>query len=304
VVEFTATLSGSRSRIDKIDSVYQSGDISKPPDAIKNSISVFDGNTNRSFNQIEGDEVKQGIIVSDNVNDSMLRVGLWVMGFDLCFPGVAENPNVTLKETQDPNIYIIDDLNPKTRWIYRMTIDAGRQYNVIKFETIKADGSYDYVIDYTHKKHPNGTWFMAGWEKRRYFIRAKKGNPAVTWAAKVEEVDFDIDVPEETFRLEYPPGTSISDSDTGVSYVVGAPEPPALDMGPAAKPEDISDKGPSGEIGPAQERGAEKRKSGGHTLAQTIAENNYLLWLVVIAVVVIILFAMAYRFRRKKSESK
>jgi len=220
VVEFTATLSGSRSRIDQIDSVYRSGDIGKPPDAVKNSISVFDGNTNRSFNQIQGDEVKQGIIVSDNVNDSILRASLWEMGFNLCAPGVAEDRNLTLKETQDPNIYIIDYLSPKTRWIDRMTIDTGKQCQVIKFENIKRDGSYDYVIDYTYKKHPNGTWFLDSWEKRRYSIRDKNGNPGVEAAAKVEDVEFDIQVPEETLKLKYPKGTRISDSQTDQTYIV------------------------------------------------------------------------------------
>ena len=220
VDHYSATLSGRSSRIDIVRNVYKTGDVNKPPDAVKYENYVFDGFCTRSFNQVKGSKVKQGVIVSANVNDSILRSSLWEMGFNLCAPGLADDLNVTLKETQDPNIYIVDYFSPKTRWIDRMTIDTGKQCQVIKFENIKRDGSYDYVIDYTYKKHPNGTWFLDSWEKRRYSIRDKNGNPGVEAAAKVEDVEFDIQVPEETLKLKYPKGTRISDSQTDQTYIV------------------------------------------------------------------------------------
>jgi len=307
VVEFTAILSGSRSRIDQIDSVYKTGDISKLADAVKNTIYVFDGNTHRDFNQIRGSKVKQGSISSENENKSIFRTGLWVMGFNLCAPGVAENPNVTLEETQDPNIYIIDYLSPETGWIDRITIDAGKQYNVIKFENIKADGSYDYVIDYTYKEHPNGTWFLAGWKKIRYSLH---NEPAVTWASKVEDVEFDIEVTEETFKLEYPPGTRVWDEDIHESFIVGVPDEPVMETDPLAEPEeDENGKSSPEKIIPAEktanpgaEQKAEKQKSEGNTAAQTTAGSNYLLWLALAAVIVIVLFALAYSLKAKKTE--
>ncbi|HUT29140.1 MAG TPA: hypothetical protein VMX13_05045 [Sedimentisphaerales bacterium] len=211
-LDFSTTLSGSRSRIESVQKSYESGDRTKEPSLTQDSIAVFDGERQRRLMQpIKGfSEKLTGWQFYDDKNSSELLVRLWKWPFDLSDAKARERYRFEMVDTDDPKIHIFDAIR-RDGWRYRFTVDGSKDFNVTKIECIRTNGEYDWINEYSVSQHPDGRWYMNGWERTRWPFVGEEGEPYVEWRAKVTSVEFDIEVPDETFKLEFPPGTKVYD---------------------------------------------------------------------------------------------
>ncbi|MBN1360499.1 MAG: hypothetical protein JW993_07905 [Sedimentisphaerales bacterium] len=111
--------------------------------------------------------------------------------------------------------------------IYHWTVAADRGYHVVKIECFRTPGDKAYETNIALREYEAGRWFVAGHERLRYplskAVRERlglaaaeaEGEPRVEHRVRVTKVEFDIEVADETFVLEFPVGTRVWDDAIG-----------------------------------------------------------------------------------------
>jgi hypothetical protein len=113
-------------------------------------------------------------------------------------------------------------------------VDAGKGNNVTKIETTRASGKPQDLINYAYKQTPSGIWYVSEVEHIKHTVGTSE--PFVHETIKVLNAEFNIEIPEETFRLDFPEGTKVLDMVLHSSYFVGAPPEPIFEEGASGSP--------------------------------------------------------------------
>ena len=224
--EYSATISGVRSRIECLQESYETKD-SKEPYLVTHETRVFNGTTQRKLRKpikAKLTNLSGGQYMKD-LNSSALRYRLfeWPGDFELRDQEIRKRYKFDRIESDIPGIYIVEALNEYGAR-YRLTIDSERGFNVIKFERIRVDNSKSFEINTTLKQYADGIWYVAGRELIRHPLKGiGPDKPYVQRRIHVTQAEFNIEIPEGTFELEFPIGTKVEDDISGDSFVVGDP---------------------------------------------------------------------------------
>ena len=236
-MEFSATISGIRSRIEYLQKSYEAKD-SKEPHRVTHNTRVFNGTTQRMLEKpIKAKRTKLlGRQYAQDMNSSALRYRLfeWSHDFELRDQEIRKKYKFSLIESDIPGIYIVEAVN-KYGARYHLTIDSERGFNLTKFECIRRDNSKDYEINTTLKQYADGIWYVAGRELIRHPSESLgRDKPYVQRTIHVTQAEFNIEIPEGTFELEFPIGTEVDDDISGDSFVVGDQRDPHKEDEPGA----------------------------------------------------------------------
>jgi hypothetical protein len=314
-IDYTATISGARSRIESLQKTYNSGDKTAEPYDIRQSTAVFNGKIQRKLtDRLKGARTTPlGWQYFEDKNSIVLLTNLYNWPFDLCDPEQRKHYTLELVDGSDPNIYFIDAID-KDGWRERFTIDASKQFNITKIECIRLDGSYDWVNNYTLRQNPSGIWYIDGWERTRWPPVGAKEKLRVEYKAKITSAEFNIDVPDNAFVLDFPHGTKVWDNILRDWFVVGDPGQLTIEQEPldvprqkkSAKDEETIESPKQQEL-PAHAAEAEtleaqtdRAKTPSGTLAET-SRRNTLLWCLLVVPVIILIFIF---FRAMKLQNK
>ena len=225
--EYTVTISGIQSRIEYFQKTYTNKETEEPYD-IRRVIYVFDGTRHRNFT----DRIKAKRTtpfgfqsLSKEANTSILNQELFAC--DLPFDDMDKLNTYQFKlvDSNDSDIYILDAIAPgKVR--NRFTIDAKRGYNIVKTEWLGKNNRTLLMDEITVKQYAEGTWFPVGRKRIRYY---PDGTSRVEHNDRFTRLELNIEIPEETFNLEFPPGTKVWDEILENWFVVGATEQPIIE---------------------------------------------------------------------------
>ena len=236
-MEFSATISGIRSRIERLVEMYAPPG-SRVPYKVTHETEVFDGTTQRMLSKpIKAERTKlSGKQYAQDMNSSALRYRFfeWPDAFELRDQEIRKRYKFSLIESDIPGIYIVEALKEYGSR-YRLTIDSERGSNVIKFERIRVDDSKDFEVNTTLKQYADGIWYVAGRELIRHPSESLgRDKPYVQRTIHVTQAEFNIEIPEGTFELEFPIGTEVDDDISGDSFVVGDQRDPHKEDEPGA----------------------------------------------------------------------
>ena len=318
--EFSATISGIRSRIEQLQESYESKD-DKEPYMVTHKTRVFNGTTQRMLSkpikakrtQLSGSQYMQ------DLNSSALRYRLfeWPDAFELRNQEIRKRYKFSLIESDIPGIHIVEAVD-EYGGRYRLTIDGERGFNVIKFECIRTDNSKDYEVNTTLKQYADGIWYVAGRELIRHPLKGLgPDKPYVQRRMHVTQAEFNIEIPEETFELEFPIGTKVWDGVLEDWFVVGdsgAPttahelvDMPVQDKGSkdeeatkSAKQQGLWADVPGADTSQARTK-QEQEEADDAPLAEATGRRANLVWFLLVAgalgVVMVILFPLIIRRR-------
>ena len=224
--DYTITISDIRSRVEWYEEIFKPRKNIEGPAFTKNVIMVFDGTWQLDLKDMTKSPNPQtkGSKYANDKNSSRIRKELFCWPFDLRRVVSNKSYPCELVESNESGIYIVDVGYEDTGARYRFTIDSNKGYNITKYKFIRKDGSLINEANYEIKKLPDGTWYMAGYELIRHPRLGKEGEPKINHRVKVTKAEFNIDVPDETFKLEFPTGTKIWDFIIKDWYYVGTPE--------------------------------------------------------------------------------
>lgn len=225
---YNSVLSGIRSRVDILAECYHEG--SDSPSTAFDELRVFNGMTFKSLQTYTAGPAKRrpvGIINTKNQNSPLWRQRLFHNRDEFNFKELREKYKLGLRAGKEENVYILDLVN-EFGGRRQVTIDGNRGFNVKKVERIRPNGTTDYEINYQIKEY-DGQWFQGGYEFLRHPRPGTTGSPKVDRKVTVKKVEFNIDVPEETFDLDFPAGTEVRDLILNISYTIGAPDAPILE---------------------------------------------------------------------------
>jgi len=201
---YTYTFSGNRSRLDVLynNSYY----INEEKFLKSKKTAVYDGigfrqystdHKGRHFNPVKG-------FVDLN------QITLFGSPFAHSFNFYDQNSYIyksctfELSDSDQPNIAILNVIteSPSKQQIY---IDTERGFNIVKIETILTNSSNKITFQCQLKQHPNGIWYTRQWKMTKYLSDYTSMRKAyVRLYPEVIDVQFDIDIDEDDFKLEFP----------------------------------------------------------------------------------------------------
>lgn len=241
VFESEAKISNIRSRVEVLRRKFATKDGKELLD-MSRTISVFDGKHYRCLktNLVRKEIEHAGRIRLDDENHPIFTKQLFGNPFDFNSKRDLDKYRFEIAEDPTPNIYILDAVDEYGSR-KRFTIDGGKQFNIVRVERIRANGTTDYEQNYKLKQNTGGTWYIAGYEMIRHPRPGSDGQPRIERRITVSSVEFDIEIPDETFSLEFPPGTRVFDGIIQTWYTVGTPEQPILEEGLLREPTQSKD---------------------------------------------------------------
>lgn len=224
-IEYEATLSGVRSRIESLHKSYQAEGQSEPYH-IDQTVAVFDGTKQLKLqDRIKGEGRKLvGWQFLRDKNSSLVADILFDWPIDLNNQKLIQNYTFQLLESPGPGLYLLEIIKDNGS-IYHWTIDGNRGFNTIKIERFRSPGDKDYEIRTGLEEYVDGLWYPATREKIRYPLPGEGGQPHVEEKVQVKSAEFNIEIPDETFVLEFPPMTRVWDDILQGWFVVGDVEP-------------------------------------------------------------------------------
>lgn len=214
--DYTVTIAGARSRIDTLITTSENKD--QEPYLIHQTSEVFDGAKQRKLvNRLKGKKTTPlGWQSVRDKNSSLLNNIL--DGLPPALLARDSTHSRSIRDGSEDGQYLLE-ITRDDGVRYVLTVDANKGYNIVKYEVFVKNNRKDYEVNYTLKEYGNGVWYQAGREKIRYALRTQK--PSVEERITFTSVEFDIDVPDETFHLDYPQGTKVWDSIIQDWFVVG-----------------------------------------------------------------------------------
>ena len=233
--------------------------------------------------------------------------------FDLNNKRLIEKYTFGLLDNPNPGIYLLEIIEDNGA-IYHWTIDGNRGFNVVKIECFRAPNDKDYEVNFKLRQYKDGMWYISEREKIRYPEPGKVGKPRVEHRVRITDAEFDVEVPDDTFVLEFPSGTKVWDGMLGVWFIAGAPDQPILEKDvpeESARAKDGADHKPS--VGPKENESpaqtaqtetsaaqTDRAKTPSVPLAET-SRRNTLLWCLLAVPVIIVLLIF---FRAMKPQKK
>lgn len=306
--EYVVTVSGIRSRIDSLKKAFKRSE-SEEPYSIQRCTAVFNGTQQRRLDErIKGEgRTLVGWQYLWDQNSGTLSKMLFGWPFDLNNRELLAKYSFKLLESPAPGIYVLEVIKDNGL-IYHFTIDGDKGFNIQRIECFRAPGDKSYETNFKLKRYNDEIWYIAERERIRYPRRGREGEPRLEYKVHITEAQFNIDVPEETFVLEFPHGTKVWDEIIQDWLVIGGPEQPIFEDAPLEGPS--ANKGgkeggltqSTAESPPASnsqmEVGYEKRQ--GTPLAQTPEGHRNLIWFLVLLAVVGISGLIIHRVRTEK----
>ncbi|MHC4259436.1 MAG: hypothetical protein ACYSTF_03345, partial [Planctomycetota bacterium] len=210
----SAVLSGVRTRYEQRQETYHSKDIDEPS-LVEETTYVFDGAKGKGTRIGKLTKGFHGgsrayLVWLHDTGAVVLRQELF--GGDdppIHSQGGLKEWGLTVSESNVPGVLILD-ARKVNRCGMRLTVNRNQGYNIVKKEWLWKDGSTLLEDNFKVKQHTNGVWFVSERERIRYSHEDKTFRD-VEARMKVTGVEFDMEEPEEeTFKLEFPPGTIVA----------------------------------------------------------------------------------------------
>ncbi len=228
VREYVATIKGICSRIERLDKTYETIR-SEEPRTIDFSTAVFNGRQQRKLtNHIKNVlNTPQGWQYQMDKNSFELSEQLFGWPLDL-------NNQETIRKCsfrllgQDPNGMSVLEVVHEKNGVYHFTVDENRGFNPVKIVHFLSPGEKGSEVNFKLHEYANGTWYVGEYETILYWALGgeQTRRPRIQYRMKVTKAEFDIEIPDSAFTLDFPLGTKVWDGTLQASFTVGAVEPP------------------------------------------------------------------------------
>jgi hypothetical protein len=219
VIEYTATISGFKSRLEGLQKTYTSK-ASKDPYDIRRNTYVFDGKQCRNLEErIKGGKTTPlGWEKPQNVTVVLLYQELFACILPLHNKDELNEYKLNLVDSPSPGIYVIKVIGPEDGTPYQITIDGSRGFNIINTQWFgpKNTKTLEDTIDL--RQYDDGIWYPAERRRIHYY---PNGTQKLEHIQKFSKLELDVKVPEETFKLEFPPGTKTWDTTLEDWVIIG-----------------------------------------------------------------------------------
>lgn len=222
-IEYSATIRGICSRIEKLQKTYDTSKKDEPYD-VRHSTAVFDGNRQRRLlDRIKGKRTTNlGWQYLRDKNSNSLSKNLSGWPFDLNNKSLIEKYTFGLLDNPNPGIYLLEIIKDNGS-IHHWTIDGNRGFNVVRIERFRAPGDKDYEVNFKLRQYKDRIWYISEREKIRYPLPGKGGKIRIEHKVRITDEEFGVEVPDDTFVLEFPSGTKVWDGIMQDWFVVGEP---------------------------------------------------------------------------------
>jgi hypothetical protein len=210
-IEYSATIRGICSRIESLQKTYATSEKDEPYD-VRHSTAVFDGSQQRRLvDRIKGQRTTYlGWQYLRDKNSNSLSKNLSGWPFDLNNKRLIEKYAFRLLDSPNPGIYLLEVIKDNDS-IHHWIIDGNRGFNVVKIERFRAPNDKDYEVNFKLHQYKDGMWYISERERIRYPVPGKGGKPRVEHKVRITDAEFGVEVPDDTFVLDFPPGTKVWD---------------------------------------------------------------------------------------------
>ncbi len=210
-IEYSATIRGICSRIEKLQKTYATSEKDEPYD-VRHSTAVFDGSRQiRLLDRIKGQGTTNvGWQYLRDKNSNSLSKNLSGWPFDLNNKTLIEKYSFRLLEKPNPGIYLLEIIKDNGS-IYHWTIDGNRGFNVVRIECFRAPNDKAYEVNFKLRQYKDQIWYISEREKIRYLSLGKGGKKRIEHKVRITDAEFGVKVPDDTFVLEFPSGTKVWD---------------------------------------------------------------------------------------------
>jgi hypothetical protein len=205
VREYIATISGFKSRLEYLQKTYSSK-ASEDPYDIHRVTYVFDGKQCRNLEErIKGGKTTPlGWEKPENVTVVLLYQELFACILPLHNKDKLNEYKLNLVDSPSPGIYVIKVIGPEDGTPYQITIDGSRGFNIINTQWFGPKNTKTLEDTTVLRQYDDGIWYPAERTRTRYY---PNGTHKLEHIEKFSKLELDVKVPEETFKLEFPPGT-------------------------------------------------------------------------------------------------
>lgn len=224
-IEYSATIRGICSRIESLQKTYATSEKDEAYD-VRHSTAVFDGSQQRRLlDRIKGQgTTNSGWLYLRDKNSNSLSKNLSGWPFDLNSKRLIEKYTFRLLDNPNPGIYLLEIIKDNGS-IHHWTIDGNRGFNVVKIERFRSPNDKDYETNFKLRQYKDRIWFISERERIRYPSPGKGGKPRVEYKVRITDAEFGVQVPDDTFVLDFPPGTKVWDGSLHDWFVVEDPPP-------------------------------------------------------------------------------
>lgn len=313
-IEYSTTIRGISSRIESLQKTYATSEKDEPYD-VRHSKAVFDGSQQRRLlDRIKGQRTTNlGWQYLHDKNSNSLSKNLTGWPFDLNNKKLIEKYTFRLLDNPNPGIYLLEIIKDNGS-IHHWTIDGNRGFNVVKIERFRTLDDKDYEVNFKLHQYKDGIWYISERERIRYPVPGKGGKPRVEHKVRITDAEFGVEVPDDTFVLEFPSGTKVWDGILGVWFIAGVPDKPILEKDVPEEParsKNGADHKPS--TGPKEkglpanaaeaetlEAQTDRAKTPSGTLAETSGRNTLLWSLLVVPVIILLLIFVRTMILQRK----
>jgi len=312
IFEYSATMSGIRSRIESFEKTFENRESQQPYD-IRRSTAVFNGTEQRRLvDRVKGERTTPlGWQYLRDKNLPKLTKELFGWPFDLNNEKLMERYVFKLLASPASGIYVLEIVEDSGT-MYHFTVDGNKGFNITRIECFRAPDDRDYETNFELKQYKDGIWYIAQRQRIRYPRPGREGEPRLEYKMRVTQAEFNIEVPEETFKLEFPHGTKVWDSMVKSWYNVGVAELMSEDEllaepgekqdrvpeGAGQSPENVQ---PGGQESDTTQEGQQKgQKTPPSPLAETGGRYGSLVWFLLAGGAFIAILAGLYAIKSKK----
>lgn len=221
LLDYTVTISCISSRIDS-ETKRVNKETNSEPFNITRSIEIRDGTffTELRYKPNQNDITKTGFINFADANHSDMSYFAYGWPRDITRTFLRTPSSFRLISSEESDIYIIE---LKDVGIQRVYIDSQKNFNIVKWQLLNATG--DIVLgelNYEFKQTKDGIWYPSEYQRTDSHIlpNGEQSPPTIVEKIKIHSAEFNIDIPEDTFTLEFPVGTRVRDKVIGGRYIV------------------------------------------------------------------------------------
>jgi len=242
LIDYTITISGNHSRIEKI---YKSNNAS---DNIARTIEVYDGNSVKVL-RYRPSGAPLGMQKSVKENYSRAYTALYGCPLDITSNYIKYIYSYRLLSSEDSNIYILEAISD-SKLIYRIYIDSNKNNNIVKWQMVREDNTVVYEINHDFTQTDDGIWYPSGYQKvsTPFLPSGEQAGSFVENTVKIVSAEFNINIPKETFHLKFPDNAEIRYSSESSYDTTDAPSllnkslPEMKDIGTSLSQVSIEDK--------------------------------------------------------------
>jgi hypothetical protein len=206
-----------------LQKTYDTREKDEPYD-VRHSTAVFDGSRQRRLlDRIKGQGTKNvGWQYLRDKNSNLLSDILSGWPFDLNNKSLIEKYSFRLLENPNLGIYLLEIIKDNGS-IHHWTIDGNRGFNVVRIERFRAPGDKDYEVNFKLRQYKDRIWYISEREKIRYPSPGKGGKKRIEHKVRITDAEFGVEVPDDTFVLEFPSGTKVWDGNRHDWFFVEEP---------------------------------------------------------------------------------